>query len=99
MSRPRERRVLQTLFATGVGLIITTFTYSMLRSWPTFDPVATAALIGIGLLQVVIYERLGSMLVAMERLVELAEQGRPEEADRPAPPVQAPSETAGFPGA
>ena len=82
---PRERSVIRILFAAGAGLIVATFTYSVLHSWPTFDPVATATLIGIGLLLVVIYERLGAILRTLQSLLSIAEQRRAPEGEAPSP--------------
>jgi len=49
------------LFVAGAGLVVASFTYAFIRRWPTFDPLVTAAIVGVGLLLIVIYERLGHM--------------------------------------
>lgn len=67
----RERPALVVLFALGTGLVVASLTYAALRRWPTFDPMATATLIGIGLLLVVIHERLGAILRELRELVSL----------------------------
>ena len=75
---PGERSVIRVLFAAGAGLVIAAFTYSLVHSWPSFDPIASATLIGIGLLLVVIYDRLGAILRVLQRLVSIAEEHAPE---------------------
>ena len=67
----RERPALVALFALGTGLGVASLAYAALRRWPTFDPMATATLIGIGLLLVVIHERLGAILRELRELVSL----------------------------
>ena len=64
--------MLVLLFAVGTGLVVASLAYAALRSWPTFDPLASATLIGIGLLLVVIHERLGAILRELRELVSLA---------------------------
>jgi hypothetical protein len=62
---PKRRRDSQTvviLFVAGAALVLAAFTYALVRQWRTFDPLVTAAMIGVGLLLIVIYERLGHML-------------------------------------
>lgn len=78
----RERPALIVLFAVGTGLIIASLTYAALRSWPTFDPLASATLIGIGLLLVVIHERLGAILQELRELVALTRDTDPTGAPR-----------------
>lgn len=56
-----DSRMVVILFAAGAGLVIASFTYALVRRWPTFDPLVTAAIVGVGLLLIVIYERLGHM--------------------------------------
>jgi hypothetical protein len=41
--------------------VLAAFTFALVRQWRTFDPLVTAAMIGVGLLLIVIYERLGHM--------------------------------------
>jgi hypothetical protein len=67
----RERPTLIVLFALGTGLVVASLTYAAVRQWPTFDPMASATLIGIGLLLVVIHERLGAILRELRELVSL----------------------------
>jgi hypothetical protein len=56
-----DSKTVVVLFVAGAGLVIATFTYAFIRRWPTFDPLVTAGIVGIGLLLIVIYERLGHM--------------------------------------
>lgn len=84
---PSERNITRALFAVGAGLIVGTLTYSILRSWPTFDPIASATLIGIGLLLVVIYERLGVISRTLQSLLSVVEQQATSERNVPAAPL------------
>lgn len=63
---PRARRadppVVEVFFILGAILVLVGFLYSLVRSWPSFDPLALATLVGIGLLLVVICERMRLML-------------------------------------
>ena len=56
-----DSKTVVLLFVAGSGLVIAAFTYAFIRRWPTFDPLVTAASVGVGLLRIVIYERLGHM--------------------------------------
>ena len=56
-----DSKTVVILFVAGAGLVIAVFTYAFIRRWPTFDPLVTAAMVGVGLLLIVIYERLGHM--------------------------------------
>jgi hypothetical protein len=47
-----DSRMVVILFAAGAGLVIASFTYALVRRWP---------IVGVGLLLIVIYERLGHM--------------------------------------
>ena len=60
-TKPSDSKTVVILFVAGAGLIIAAFTYALLRRWPTFDPLSTAGIVGVGLLLIVIYERLGLM--------------------------------------
>jgi len=60
--RKRDSWLPELFFIAGALLILITFAYSLLRRWPTFDPLVTSLLAGIGLMLIVIYERLGLML-------------------------------------
>jgi hypothetical protein len=56
-----DSKTVVLLFVAGAGLVVATFTYAFVRRWPTFDPLVTAGIVGVGLLLIVIYERLGHM--------------------------------------
>ena len=47
------------LFCAGAALVVAALTFALIWQWRTFDPLVTAAMIGVGLLLIVIYERLG----------------------------------------
>jgi hypothetical protein len=49
------------LFVAGAALIVAAATLALVKNWKTFDPLVTASMIGVGLLLIVIYERLGHM--------------------------------------
>ena len=49
------------LFVAGAALVVAAFAFALIRQWRTFDPLVTASMIGVGLLLIVIYERLGHM--------------------------------------
>lgn len=62
---PRTRRaepVVEVFFIFGAILVLVGFLYSLARSWPSFDPLALATLVGIGLLLVVVCERMRLVL-------------------------------------
>ena len=78
-----DSKTIVMMFAMGAGLIVGTFTYFIVRRWPTFDPLVTATMIGVGLLLIVIYERLGhihselrTMVLLLERRDGVATDGR-----------------------
>ena len=56
-----DSKTVVILFAAGAGLVVAAFSYALIRRWATFDPLVTAGIVGIGLLLIVIYERLGRM--------------------------------------
>jgi hypothetical protein len=62
MDKPARRRgepgVTEIFFILGALLVLVVLIYSIRKSWPTFDPLALAMLIGIGFLLVVVCERL-----------------------------------------
>lgn len=87
-----DSKTILMLFVIGAGLIVGTFTYFFVRRWPTFDPLVTATMIGVGLLLIVIYERLGlihrelrTVVLLLERRDGLPADGRlakgPDESD------------------
>ena len=72
---PRTRRadppVIEVFFILGAILIVAGFLYSLARSWPSLDPLALAALVGIGLLLVVVCERMRLVLQELRALNSL----------------------------
>lgn len=60
-TKPPDSKTVVLLFVAGAGLVVAAFTYAFIRRWPTFDPLVTAGIVGVGLLLIVIYERLGHM--------------------------------------
>jgi hypothetical protein len=69
-----DSKTILMLFVIGAGLIVGTFTYFFVRRWPTFDPLVTATMIGVGLLLIVIYERLGLIHRELRTVVLLLER-------------------------
>lgn len=74
-STPRTRfadsPVVEVFFALGAILIAVGFVYSLARHWPSFDPLALAMLVGIGLLLVVVCERMRLVLQELRVLTSL----------------------------
>ncbi len=56
--RRAEPAVTEVFFILGAVVVLIGLIYSIKKSWPTFDPLALAMLIGIGFLLVVVCERL-----------------------------------------
>ncbi len=70
--RPRvEAPVVEVFFVLGAILVVVGFLYSIARSWPSFDPLALAMLVGIGLLLVVVCERLRIVVRELRTLTTL----------------------------
>jgi len=59
--RPRDSQTITILFIAGAALVVAAFALALVRNWATFDPLVTASMIGVGLLLIVIYDRLGHM--------------------------------------
>src|SRR5690349_15580127 len=72
---PRTRRadppIVELFFILGAILVLVGFLYSLARSWPSLDPLALAALVGIGLLLVVVCERMRLVLQELRVLNSL----------------------------
>jgi|SRR5690242_10012119 len=72
---PRTRRadppVVEMFFILGAILVLVGFIYSLARSWPSLDPLALATLVGIGLLLVVVCERMRLVLQELRALNSL----------------------------
>jgi len=69
--RRREPVVIEGFFIGGAILVVVTLMYSLTRSWPSFDPLALSALVGGGLLLVVVCERLGLILRELRKITAL----------------------------
>jgi hypothetical protein len=61
----------ELFFVLGTILVVVGFLYSVARSWPSLDPLALATLVGIGLLLVVVCERLRTMTHELRTLTTL----------------------------
>ena len=74
-TKPRARRadspIVDVFFVLGAILIVVGFLYSLARHWPSFDPLALAMLVGIGLLLVVVCERMRLVLQELRVLTSL----------------------------
>jgi hypothetical protein len=80
--RRRENALVEFLFATGAILVIVGLLYAIRRSWPALDPLSLVMLVGIGLLLVVVCERLRLILRelrALTTLIRTATAQAPEE--------------------
>src|SRR5574341_1948966 len=85
MDKPARRRaepgVTEIFFILGALLVLVGLIYSIRKSWPTFDPLALAMLIGIGLLLVVVCERLRILVREVRDIADHLElmASRPED--------------------
>jgi hypothetical protein len=82
-TKPDSKTVV-ILFAAGASLVVATFTYALVRRWPTFDPLVTATMIGVGLLLIVIYERLGLIHSELRTIAHLLDPHKGAASDSPA---------------
>ena len=69
--RRRENVLVEFLFAAGAILVIVGLVYAIRRSWPALDPLSLVMLVGIGLLLVVVCERLRLILRELRSLTTL----------------------------
>ena len=69
--RRRENVLVEFLFAAGAILVIVGLVYAIRRSWPALDPLSLVMLVGIGLLLVVVCERLRLILRELRELTTL----------------------------
>ena len=82
-TRPRTYPLVELLFAAGTLLVILGFFYALQRSWPALDPLSLVMLVGIGLLLIVVCERLRLILRELQELTKLIRRATteaPEEA-------------------
>jgi hypothetical protein len=70
----RREPVIEGFFIGGATLIVVSLMYSLTKSWPSFDPLALSALVGGGLLLVVICERLSLILRELRRITALIQR-------------------------
>lgn len=68
---PRDHPLVEFLFVAGAILVIVGLFYAVRRSWPSLDPLSLVMLVGIGLLLVVVCERLRLILQELQELVSL----------------------------
>ena len=66
-----EPPLVELFFVLGAILVVVGFLYSVARSWPSLDPLALSTLVGIGLLLVVVCERLRTMVNELRTLTAL----------------------------
>jgi hypothetical protein len=81
----RNYPLVEFLFAAGTLLVILGFFYALRRSWPTLDPLSLVMLVGIGLLLIVVCERLRLILRELQELTTVIRRATveaPEEAPR-----------------
>ena len=88
--RASESQTVVILFVAGAALVVAAFTFALARNWATFDPLVTASMIGVGLLLIVIYDRLGHMHSELRTISSLLERidahDRPDSARGPKGP-------------
>jgi len=72
--RRRETQVIEAFFIGGATLVVVSLMYSLTKSWPSFDPLALSALVGGGLLLVVICERLKLILRELRKITVLMQR-------------------------
>jgi len=66
-----EAPIVEVFFVLGAILVVVGFLYSIAKSWPSFDPLALAMLVGIGLLLVIVCERLRTVIRELRTLSTL----------------------------
>ena len=63
--------VTEFLFAAGAILVIVGLLFAIRKSWPSLDPLSLVMLVGMGLLLVVVCERLRLILRELRELTTL----------------------------
>ena len=76
--RRKDSFVTEFFFAGGAILVVIGLMYSLAKSWPSIDPLALATLVGIGLLLVVVCERLGLILRELRKITALMHRAASE---------------------
>jgi len=66
-----EAPIVEVFYVLGAILIVVGLVYSIARSWPSLDPLALSTLVGIGLLLVVVCERLRTTVRELRTLNQL----------------------------
>jgi hypothetical protein len=69
-----DPRITEVFFVIGALLVSLGFVYALLKSWPALDPLSLVMLAGVGLLLVVVCERLRLILTELRRLTALIHQ-------------------------
>lgn len=69
--RRSDHALIEFLFAAGTILVIVGLLYAIRKSWPSLDPLGLVMLVGIGLLLVVVCERLRLILRELQELTSL----------------------------
>ena len=69
--RQHDHALVEFFFAAGAILVIVGLIYAIRRSWPSLDPLSLVMLVGIGLLLVVVCERLRLILRELRELTSL----------------------------
>jgi hypothetical protein len=82
---PRDHVLVELLFAAGAILVILGFLYAVKRSWPALDPLSLVMLVGIGLLLLVVCERLRLILRELRELTTLIRRATVEAPEEEAP--------------
>jgi hypothetical protein len=82
--RRRENALVEFLFAAGAILVIVGLIYAVRRSWPALDPLSLVMLVGIGLLLVVVCERLRLILGELRELTALIRTATAQVPEEPA---------------
>jgi len=72
--RRREPAIIEAFFIGGAILVVLGLVYSVAKHWPSNDPLALATLVGIGLLLVVVCERLGLILQELLKITALMQR-------------------------
>jgi len=83
--RRHDHALTELLFAAGAILVIVGLLFAIRRSWPSLDPLNLVMLVGIGLLLVVVCERLRLILCELRALTTLIRRATieaPEEAPK-----------------
>jgi hypothetical protein len=70
----REPAITEVFFIIGALLVLIGLLYSLKKSWPSFDPLSLAMLIGIGFLLVVVCERLRILVNEVALIAEYLER-------------------------